>query len=51
MSAFTSKADIHERDRHVRFGPIADICENDLHDKERPPRGGLSEIRSPVSGG
>ena len=22
---FTSKADIHERDRHVRYGPIADI--------------------------
>jgi hypothetical protein len=25
MSAFTSKADIHERDRHVRYGPKADM--------------------------
>jgi hypothetical protein len=51
MSALPPKADMCGATRDVRFGPIADICENDLHDKERPLRGGLSEIRSPVSGG
>jgi hypothetical protein len=52
MSALPPIADICSATRHVRLVPIADIREMTL--TKRPPRGGLSEIRSvirrPVAG-
>src|SRR5262249_3142115 len=53
---FGSKADMCSAKRHVRFTPKSDIkCDiwkfryrsghHALRQKERPPRGGLSEIR------
>ena len=40
MSALPPKADIDEREWHVRFVPTADI-RDDVNEKERPPCGGL----------
>ena len=45
MSALPPKADMCSATRHVRFVPIADICE--VRKTERPPCGGLSEFVRP----
>jgi hypothetical protein len=41
MSAFPPKSDVCAANRHVCFGPKADMGKRKT---ERPPRGGLSEI-------
>jgi hypothetical protein len=51
MSALPPIADIPRRNLNVRFVPIGDIGQVSLlfvAQKERPPHGGLSEIRSGV---
>ena len=47
MSALPPKADMCSATRDVRFVPKADM-EKSLRETKRPPRGGLSGIRSGV---
>src|SRR5215831_17847262 len=46
ISDIADKDSLSRCNRHVCFGPIADISQ--LGHKVRPPHGGLSEIRSGV---
>jgi hypothetical protein len=47
-SAYPSTADLRQALCEVRYVPIADFYTAPLVHSERPPRGGLSEIRSSV---